>query len=142
MLGERTAEEIKMAIGSACPLRRRERTPRSAGRDLVSGLPKTIVVSAEEIRKATEEPVNAIVDAVKTTLDKCPPELSGDLMDRGIALTGGGALLKGMDERLKDETGMPVHLVDNALDSVALGSGRCVEEFEALQQVLVPESRH
>ncbi len=96
---------------------------------------------AEEIRKATEEPVNAIVDAVKTTLDKCPPELSGDLMDRGIALTGGGALLRGMDERIKEETGMPVHLVENPLDSVALGSGKCVEDFEALQQVLVPESR-
>ncbi|GAA4236354.1 rod shape-determining protein MreB [Streptosporangium album] len=141
MLGERTAEEIKMAIGSACVLPD-EGHAEIRGRDLVSGLPKTIIVSAQEIRKATEESVNAIVDAVKTTLDKCPPELSGDLMDRGIALTGGGALLKGMDERLKDETGMPIHLVDNALDSVALGSGKCVEDFDALQQVLVPEPRH
>ncbi|MFJ2032789.1 rod shape-determining protein [Streptosporangium sp. NPDC087985] len=141
MLGERTAEEIKMAIGSACVLPD-EGHAEIRGRDLVSGLPKTIIVSAHEIRKATEESVNAIVDAVKTTLDKCPPELSGDLMDRGIALTGGGALLKGMDERLKDETGMPIHLVDNALDSVALGSGKCVEDFDALQQVLVPEPRH
>ncbi|NUR83862.1 MAG: rod shape-determining protein [Nonomuraea sp.] len=140
MLGERTAEEIKMAIGSAWPLDD-DCHAEIRGRDLVSGLPKTIVVSREEIRKATEEPVNAIIDAVKTTLDKCPPELSGDLMDRGIALTGGGALLKGLDERIKNETGMAVHLVENALDSVALGSGRCVEEFEALQQVLVPESR-
>ncbi|MER7213492.1 rod shape-determining protein [Streptosporangium sp. NPDC000239] len=141
MLGERTAEEIKMAIGSACALPE-EGHAEIRGRDLVTGLPKTVVVSAAEIRKATEEPVNVIVDAVKTTLDKCPPELSGDLMDRGIALTGGGALLKGMDERLKDETGMPIHLVDNALDSVALGSGKCVEDFEALQQVLVSEPRH
>jgi rod shape-determining protein MreB len=140
MLGERTAEEIKMAIGSACPTGE-EPHAEVRGRDLVSGLPKTVVVSGQEIRKATEEQVNTIVDAVKTTLDKCPPELSGDLMDRGIALTGGGALLKGMDERIKAETGMPVHLVENALDSVALGSGKCVEEFEALQQVLVPESR-
>lgn len=129
-----------MAIGSAFPCDG-EVHAEIRGRDLVSGLPKTIVVSGEEIRKATEEPVNAIVDAVKTTLDRCPPELSGDLMDRGIALTGGGALLRGMDERVKAETGMPVHLVENALDSVALGSGRCVEDFEALQQVLVPESR-
>src|SRR3712207_9298881 len=83
-------------------------------RSLVSGLPKTIVVSAEEIRKAIEEPVNAIVDAVKTTLDKCPPELSGDVMDRGIVLTGGGALLKGLDERLKHETGMPIHKIGRA----------------------------
>lgn len=141
MLGERTAEEIKMAIGSACMLPE-ESHAEIRGRDLVSGLPKTIVVSAAEIRKAIEEPLNVIVDAVKTTLDKCPPELSGDLMDRGIALTGGGALLKGMDERLKAETGMPIHLVDNALDSVALGSGKCVEDFDALQQVLVPEPRH
>ncbi|MEV0348928.1 rod shape-determining protein [Nonomuraea sp. NPDC050680] len=140
MLGERTAEEIKMAIGSACPIGE-DLHAEIRGRDLVSGLPKTVVVSGEEIRKATEEPVNTIVDAVKVTLDKCPPELSGDLMDRGIALTGGGALLKGMDERIKTETGMPVHLVENPLDSVALGSGKCVEEFEALHQVLVPESR-
>ena len=132
MLGERTAEEIKMAIGSACKSDD-ECHAEVRGRDLVTGLPKTVVVSAEEIRRAIEEPVNTIVDAVKTTLDKCPPELSGDLMDRGIALTGGGALLKGMDERLRDETGMPVHLVENPLDSVALGSGKCVEEFEELQ---------
>ena len=140
MLGERTAEEIKMAIGSAFPIPD-EPHAEIRGRDLVSGLPKTIVVSAEEIRKALEEPVNAIVDAVKTTLDKCPPELSGDIMDRGIVLTGGGALLKGLDERLKHETGMPILIADNPLDSVALGSGKCVEEFEALQQVLISEPR-
>jgi rod shape-determining protein MreB len=141
MLGERTAEEIKMAIGSAFPIPD-EPHAEIRGRDLVSGLPKTIVVSAEEIRKALEEPVNAIVDAVKTTLDKCPPELSGDIMDRGIVLTGGGALLKGLDERLRHETGMPILIADNPLDSVAMGSGKCVEEFEALQQVLMSEPRH
>lgn len=140
MLGERTAEEIKMAIGSAGPIED-ELHAEIRGRDLVSGLPKTIVISADEVRKAIEEPVNAIVDAVKTTLDKCPPELSGDIMDRGIALTGGGALLRGLDERLRQETGMPILVVDNPLDSVVLGSGKCVEEFEALQQVLVPEPR-
>ncbi|HKB31333.1 MAG TPA: rod shape-determining protein, partial [Streptosporangiaceae bacterium] len=111
------------------------------GRDLVSGLPKTIVISAEEVRHAIEEPVSTIVDTVKTTLDKCPPELAGDVMDRGIALTGGGALLRGMDERLREETGMPIHLADNPLDSVVLGTGKCVEDFDALQQVLVPETR-
>jgi rod shape-determining protein MreB len=141
MLGERTAEEIKMAIGSAFPSPD-EPHAEIRGRDLVSGLPKTIVVSAEEIRKAIEEPVNAIVDAVKVTLDKCPPELSGDIMDRGIVLTGGGALLRGLDERLRHETGMPIHITDNPLDSVALGSGKCVEEFEALQQVLISQPRH
>ncbi|MQA96323.1 MAG: MreB/Mrl family cell shape determining protein [Streptosporangiales bacterium] len=140
MLGERTSEEIKMAIGSAFPMEE-ESHAEIRGRDLVSGLPKTIVISGEEVRRAIEEPVNAIVDAVKTTLDKCPPELSGDIMDRGIALTGGGALLRGLDERLRDETGMPITLVDNPLDSVVLGSGKCVEDFEALQQVLVPEPR-
>ncbi|HEX5016691.1 MAG TPA: rod shape-determining protein [Actinomycetes bacterium] len=140
LLGERTAEEIKMAIGSAFPIPD-EPHAEIRGRDLVSGLPKTIVVSAEEIRKALEEPVNQIVDAVKTTLDKCPPELSGDVMDRGIVLTGGGALLKGLDERLKHETGMPILIADNPLDSVAMGSGKCVEEFEALQQVLISEPR-
>jgi rod shape-determining protein MreB and related proteins len=140
MLGERTAEEIKMAIGSAFP-GVDEPHAEIRGRDLVSGLPKTIVISAEEVRRAIEEPVNAIVDAVKTTLDKCPPELSGDIMDRGIALTGGGALLKNLDERLREETGMPIHLVDNPLDSVVLGTGKCVEDFESLRQVLVPEPR-
>jgi rod shape-determining protein MreB len=141
MLGERTAEEIKMALGSAFPMPD-EPHAEIRGRDLVSGLPKTIIVSAEEIRKAIEEPVNAIVDSVKTTLDKCPPELSGDVMDRGIVLTGGGALLRGLDERLRHETGMPIHIADNPLHSVAIGSGKCVEEFEALQQVLISEPRH
>jgi rod shape-determining protein MreB len=140
MLGERTAEEIKMSIGSAFPMPD-EPHAEIRGRDLVTGLPKTIVVSAEEIRKATEEPVNAIVDAVKTTLDKTPPELSGDVMDRGIVLTGGGALLTGLDERLRHETGMPIHVTDDPLNSVAMGAGKCVEEFEALQQVLSPERR-
>ncbi len=140
MLGERTAEEIKMAIGSAFPMPD-EPHAEIRGRDLVSGLPKTIVVSADEIRKAIEEPVNAVIDAVKTTLDKCPPELSGDVMDRGIVLTGGGALLRGIDERLRHETGMPIHIADNPLQSVAMGSGKCVEEFEALQQVLISELR-
>nr|WP_305790876.1 MULTISPECIES: rod shape-determining protein [Actinomadura] len=142
MLGERTAEEIKMAIGSAYPGGDEEPHAEIRGRDLVSGLPKTVVISAEEVRRAIEEPVNAVVDAVKTTLDKCPPELSGDIMDRGIALTGGGALLKNLDERLREETGMPIHLVDNPLDSVVLGTGKCVEDFESLRQVLVPEPRH
>src|SRR5216117_4354510 len=132
MLGERTAEEIKMAIGSAFPA---EDEPHAEirGRDLVSGLPKTIVISAEEIRRAIEEPLALIVDAVKTTLDKCPPELAGDVMDRGIALTGGGALLRGLDERLRDETGMPIHMADNPLDSVVLGTGKCVEDFDTLR---------
>jgi rod shape-determining protein MreB and related proteins len=140
MLGERTAEEIKMAIGSAFPA---EDEPHAEirGRDLVSGLPKTVVISAAEVRKAIEEPVNLVVDAVKNTLDKCPPELAGDVMDRGIALTGGGALLRGLESRIREETGMPVQVADNPLDSVVLGTGKCVEDFETLRQVLVPETR-
>ncbi len=140
MLGERTAEEIKVLIGSAFPSAD-EPQAEIRGRDLISGLPKTIIVTAEEVRKAIEEPVSAIVDAVRTTLDTCPPELSGDVMDRGIMLAGGGALLHGLDERLRHETGMPVHIADNPLHSVVLGSGRCVEDFEELQQVLSSEPR-
>jgi rod shape-determining protein MreB len=140
LLGERTAEEIKMAIGSAYQLAN-ENDAEIRGRDLATGLPKTITVTAAEIRKALEEPVNAIVNAVKGTLDKCPPELSSDLMDRGIVLTGGGALLKGLDERLRRETGMPIHIADRPLDAVVEGSGKCIEEFEALEKVLISEPR-
>jgi rod shape-determining protein MreB and related proteins len=142
LLGERSAENIKMTIGSAHPLDGdKEEHSELRGRDLVSGLPKTIVISAAEVRQAIEEPVNQIIDAVKTTLDQCPPELAGDIMDRGIVLTGGGALLRGLDERLRRETGMPVHVAENPLDSVALGSGRVVEDFEVLQQVLDAQPR-
>jgi rod shape-determining protein MreB len=141
MLGERTSEEIKIAIGSAFPLPD-EPHAEIRGRDLVTGLPKTIIVSSEEIRRAIEEPVNSIVDAVKNTLDRTPPELSADIMDKGIVLTGGGALLKGLDERLKHETGMPVHITEGALTCVATGSGKCLEEFEALKRVLISSSRH
>ena len=99
------------------------------------------MICAEEVRHAIQGPVSTVVDIVKTTLDKCPPELAGDIMDRGIALTGGGALLRGLDERLREETGMPVYLAENPLESVVLGTGRCVEDFDALQQVLIPERR-
>jgi len=141
LLGERTSEEMKMAIGSAFPMTD-EPHAEIRGRDLVTGLPKTIIVAAEEIRRAIEEPVNQIVDAVKNTLDRTPPELAADIMDGGIVLTGGGALLKGLDERLKHETGMPVHITDSPLTCVAVGSGRCLEEFEALKRVLISSSRH
>ncbi|GAA2257658.1 rod shape-determining protein [Kitasatospora cystarginea] len=142
LLGERSAEQIKMSIGSAFALEgEKDEHAEIRGRDLVSGLPKTVVISAAEVREAIDEPVNSIIDAVKTTLDQCPPELAGDVMDRGIVLTGGGALLRGLDERLRRETGMPVHIAENPLDSVALGSGKCVEEFEALQQVLDAQPR-
>ena len=140
LLGERTAEQIKMAIGSACPSAD-EPHAEIRGRDLVSGLPKTVVISAGEVRRAIADPVSAVVDAVTATLDKCPPELAVDVMDRGIALTGGGALLRGLDERLGDETGIPVCLAGNPLESVVLGAGKCVEDFDVLQQVLTPDRR-
>ncbi|MFZ9283748.1 MAG: rod shape-determining protein [Candidatus Nanopelagicales bacterium] len=140
LLGERTAEEIKMKVGSAFPLPN-EPEAELRGRDLVTGLPRTIILPAEEIRKALEEPIQAIVDAVKSTLDRTPPELSGDIMDRGVMLTGGGALLRGLDERLRHETGMPVVIAENPLNCVVLGSGRTVEEFEALSRVLVSNPR-
>jgi len=140
MLGERTAEEIKLALGSAFPSAD-EPYAEIRGRDLVSGLPKTVVISAAEVRRAIEEPVNLIVDAIRSTLDKCPPELAGDVMDRGIALTGGGALLRGLDQRVREETGMPVHIADSPLESVVLGTGKCVEDFDTLRRVLVPDRR-
>lgn len=140
MLGERTAEELKIEIGSAHPLPQEEQA-EVRGRDLVSGLPKALIISSQEIRLAIEEPVASIIDAVKRTLDKTPPELSSDIMDRGIVLTGGGALLRGLDERLRQETGMPVHLVEQPLGAVALGSGKCLEEFDSLKKVLVSTRR-
>ena len=134
-LGERTAEEIKIALGSAYPLEEELRA-EIRGRDLVTGLPKTIVTTTEEVRRALEEPVSAIVDSVKVTLDKTPPELAADIMEAGIVLTGGGALLHGLDVRLQTETGMPIVIANNPLYSVALGAGQCLEEFNVLRQVL------
>ncbi len=134
-LGERTAEEVKVRMGSAWPLEE-EITAEIRGRDLVSGLPKTIVITTEVVRDAIDEPVTAIVDAVKATLDKTPPELAADIMEQGIMITGGGALLTGLDLRLQAETGMPVHIAENPLHSVAIGSGQALEEFDALRGVL------
>ena len=140
LLGERTAEQIKMRIGSAYHFAD-EPDAEIPGRDLATGLPKTIIVSAAEIRKALEEPINAIINAVKNTLDKTPPELAADLMNQGIVLTGGGALLLGLDERLRKETGLPIHVADDPLRAVVIGTGKCIEEFEALEKVLISEPR-
>ena len=135
LLGDRTAEQLKMAIGSAWPFVD-EPSAEIRGRDLVTGLPKTVIITAAEVREAIEEPVQAVVDAVKFCLDKTPPELSSDVMERGIVLTGGGALLRGLDVRIANETGTPVITADRPLHSVVLGSGRCLEEFDMLQEVL------
>lgn len=140
-IGERTAEEIKMRLASASPLVE-EQFAEIRGRDLVTGLPKTIVVSTVEIREAIEEPVTAIVDAVKVTLDKTPPELAADIMEKGIVITGGGALLHGLDRRLADETGMPIIIAKNPLFSVVVGSGQCLEEFDVLKSVLISSNLH
>jgi rod shape-determining protein MreB and related proteins len=138
-LGERTAEEIKIALGSACPLSE-ELHAEIRGRDLITGLPKTIVTTTEEIRRAIDEPMGSILDAVKVTLDKTPPELAADIMESGIVITGGGAMLHGLDTRLQSETGMPIVVAKDPLNSVAIGSGQCLEEFEALKQVLISSS--
>ncbi len=140
LLGERTAEAIKEGVGSAFPLPD-EPVVEIRGRDLVSGLPRSVVVPAAEIRQALEEPVLSIVDAVRATLDRTPPELVSDVAERGVVLTGGGALLKGLDERLRVETGMPVRVAERPRECVALGAGACVEDFTALRGVLTSRPR-
>ena len=133
MIGHQTSEEVKLEIGSAHPLRE-EVEAEIRGRDMITGLPKTVVLSSEEVRRAMEEPVTQIIDAVKSTLDKTPPELASDIMDRGIVLAGGGSLLQGLDERLRAETQMPIHVAESPLTCVAVGSGRSLEEFEVLRK--------
>ncbi|TFE30699.1 rod shape-determining protein [Cohnella luojiensis] len=128
MIGERTSEQLKMEIGSATPLDKVE-SIEIRGRDLVSGLPKTLAITSDEITEALSDTVNSIIDAVKVTLEKCPPELSADIMDRGIVLTGGGALLRNLDKMLTRETGMPVLVAENPLDCVAIGTGRALENI-------------
>jgi len=140
LIGERSAEEIKIAIGSAFP-DREERSVDVRGRDLVSGLPRTVRMTSSEIREAMAEPVQAIVDAVKQTLERTPPELSADIVDRGIILAGGGALLRGIDRLLAEETGMPVSLTEDPLAAVVMGTGRVLEEIETLKKVLVSSKR-
>ncbi|MGW0733895.1 rod shape-determining protein [Streptomyces sp. NPDC002851] len=157
LIGERTAEDIKVAIGSAWPVPETEGAGRSPsgkggggrragafemrsftvrGREKVGGLPKTIDLTAREVRAALDEPIEAVITAVKATLEDCPPELSGDVMEHGIVITGGGALLPGLDLRMASETGIPVSVAEHPLDSVALGCGKCVEDFDGLQRLM------
>ncbi len=135
LIGERTAEEIKIRIGSAYPMDP-ECTMQIKGRDLLTGLPNTIEVTSEEVRDAIAEPVNAIVDTVKATLEKTPPELAADIMERGLVLAGGGALLRGLDTLINRETGLPVCLADDPLTAVVLGTGKALDEIETLRDVL------
>jgi rod shape-determining protein MreB len=139
MIGERTAEEIKLRIGSAYPLGK-ETTMEVKGRDMVAGLPKTITITSQEVREAMLEPLNTIIDAVRTTLERCPPELSADLVDRGIMLAGGGALLRGLDKLLQEETALPVHVAEDPLSAVAEGAGRVLSEIEFLRKVSTNEA--
>jgi rod shape-determining protein MreB and related proteins len=134
MIGERTAEEIKVRIGSAYPLDE-ELTMEVKGRDLVAGLPKTLTISSEEIRESLSEPISLINDAVRSTLEKTPPELSSDLVDRGIILTGGGALLRNFDKLLAEETGLPVNVADDPLTAVCLGAGKMLDEIKYLKKI-------
>jgi rod shape-determining protein MreB len=134
MIGERTAEDVKIRIGSAYP-QEKETTIDVKGRDLVAGLPKTIAVSSSEIREAMAEPLSAIIDSVRTTLERCPPELAADLVDRGIVLAGGGALLKGLDRLLSEQTGLPTHIAEDPLSAVAEGAGKVLSELGFLRKV-------
>lgn len=140
MIGERTSEDVKIKIGSALP-REEEVTMEVKGRDLVGGLPKTITISSEEVREALSEPINIILDAVKLTLERTPPELAADMVDRGIVLTGGGGLLYGLDGLIGKETGLPVRLADDPLTTVVLGTGKALEEQDVLREVSLVEHR-
>ncbi len=135
LLGERSAEDIKVGVGSVFPLSQ-ELTTRVRGRDLITGLPKTVQISSPEVRRAIETPVVTITDVVRSVLDVCPPELAGDILDSGVTLTGGGALLRGWTERLRHELGVPVTVADDPIRAVARGSGRCVEDFASLSRIL------
>ena len=136
MIGERTAENIKINIGSTFK-DDKEKEMEIRGRDLISGLPKTITISSTEVREALKEPVNAIVDGIKSTLEKTPPELASDIMENGIMLTGGGALLRGFDKLISSETGMKVEIAETPLDCVALGTGKTVEDEVIFEKVLM-----
>ena len=134
MVGERTAEDIKIRIGSAYPLPQ-ELSIEVKGRDLVAGLPKTVTIRSEEVREALTEQLNTIVDAVRTTLERCPPELAADLVDRGIVLAGGGALLRGLDQLLHEQTGLPIHIAEDPLSAVAEGTGKALQELDFFTNV-------
>jgi rod shape-determining protein MreB len=135
-IGEQTAERIKITIGNAHPLEQ-ELTMEVKGRDMVAGIPKTVVVSSEEIREALAEPTSSIVEAVLLALERTPPELAADIVDKGIVLTGGGALLKNLDVLLREETGLPVMVADDPISAVVLGSGKTLDHIELLKEVTI-----
>jgi rod shape-determining protein MreB len=138
LVGERRAEEIKIRLGSAYPMGGERRTMEVKGRDLIDGIPKTIVIGDDEIREALREPIMTIVDAVRTALERTPPELAADIVDKGIVLTGGGALLKGLDLLLRQETNLPITVAEDPLSCVALGTGKVLDELDLLKKVAIP----
>jgi rod shape-determining protein MreB len=138
VIGERTAEEIKIKIGSAYPMEK-ETSMEVKGRDLVAGLPKTLTVTSQEVREALMDPVSSIVQSVRITLERCPPELSADLVERGIVLAGGGALLRGVDRLIQEETGLPVHVAEDPLSAVAEGTGKVLQELDFLKKLTATE---
>jgi rod shape-determining protein MreB len=135
-IGEQTAERIKITIGNAYPLEQ-QLTMEVKGRDMVAGIPKTVVVNSDEIRESLAEPTNAIVDAVLVALERTPPELAADIVDKGIVLTGGGSLLKNLDVLLREETGLPVMVCDDPISAVVLGSGKALDHLELLKEVTI-----
>jgi rod shape-determining protein MreB len=141
LIGERTAEAIKCEVGSAVPLKE-EITIQVKGRDLVGGIPKTTEVSSVEIREALNESIVQIIEGVRQTLERTPPELSADILDRGVMLTGGGALLKGLDERIKMETNLPVHVAEDPLTAVVMGTGKVIDSLSDYQKVLIRNRRY
>ncbi len=138
LVGERRAEEIKIRLGSAYPMGGERKTMEVKGRDLIDGIPKTIVIGDDEIREALREPIMTIVEAVRTALERTPPELAADIVDKGIVLTGGGALLKGLDLLLRQETNLPITIAEDPLSCVALGTGKVLDELDLLKKVAIP----
>ena len=136
LIGERTAENIKIQIGSACPLEDGELSMEIKGRNLLNGLPENITITSDQIRSALEDPLSQVLDAIRLTLERTPPELSADIIDQGITLTGGGALLRGLDKLIHDETGMPVKIAESPLDCVATGAGMVLDNIDTLTDVL------
>lgn len=134
LIGERTAEEIKIKIGSACPVNERT-TMEIKGRDLVAGVPRTLIISDEEVRESLAEPIGTIVDTVKIALERTPPELAADIVDKGIIMAGGGSLLRGLDVLLREQTGLPVTVAEDPLSAVALGTGRVLDEIDMLKKL-------
>ena len=141
LIGERTAEDVKINIGSAYPFEG-EAVMNIKGRDLMDGLPKNIEVTSEEIREALSDPLSMVLDAIRTTLERTPPELSADIIDHGITLTGGGALLRGLDKLVERETGMPVHIAESPLDCVAMGTGAVLDNLDKLHELLSDDAKN